>query len=202
MYKCFIYIIYFILCCTLYCLHVIALSFTSSQPMSQLHRRSIIVLSNVPCVSAKKKPTLVAGLVGFFFLLLLIVGVLLVLKLRQTKKNNQRQTAPNQSLQSPYGSAVVPYATYNGQDVYMYAGTPPPGANPHGAAAAGSLPVKAPEYTECLPPAYDSAGYDNPVYGANPNDFQSIPLEGATAASIATAPPSVVPSQPDGNNDK
>ena len=171
--------------------------------MSQVHRRSIIVLYNVPCVSAKKKPTLVAGLVGFFVLLLLIVGVLLVLKLRQTKKNNQRQTAPNQSLQSPYGSAVVPYVTYNGQDVYMYAGTPPPGANPHGAAAAGSLPVKAPEYTESLPPAYDSAGYDNPVYGANPNDdFQSIPLEGATAASIATAPPSVFPSQPDGNNDK
>ena len=154
------------------------------------------------CVSAKKKSTLAIGLVGFFLLLLLIVGVLLVMKLRQMKKNNQRQTAPNESLESPYESVVVPYATYNGQGVCMSAGVPPPVTNPQGAAAAGPLPMKAPEYPGSLPPAYDSAGYDNPVYGANPSDFQSIPLEGATASSNAAAPPSVVPSQPDGNNDK
>ncbi|KAI0241526.1 hypothetical protein LSAT2_024260 [Lamellibrachia satsuma] len=121
--------------------------------------------------SAKKKYTLAIGLVGFFLLLLLIVGVLLVMKLRQMKKNNHRQTATYDSLESPSESVVVPYATYNARGVYMSAGVPPPGANPQGAAVAGPLPMKAPEYPESLPPTHDSAGYENPLYGANPRDL-------------------------------
>ena len=150
----------------------------------------------MPCVSAKKS-SLVFGLVGFFLLLLVIAGALLATKLRQMSKNLQRQTPPNQPLQSPYESVVMPYATDNGQGVYMSAGVPPPGSNPEGAAAARLLPTKPPPYPESLPPAYDSLGYNNPVYGVNPSgDVQAVPLEGATA------PPSVAPSQADSSNDK
>ena len=40
---------------------------------------------------------------------------------------------------------------------------------------AGALPTKPPSYTESLPPAYESAGYDNPVYGPNPSTHGSHP---------------------------
>ena len=151
---------------------------------------AVHIMYRVSCVSAKTNSGLVIGLVVCFVLLLLAAGALLAMKLWQ---KTERQTTPN-------GFVREPYASYNGQGVNMYPGVPPPGANPQGAAAAGPLPVKAPPYPESLPPAYDSAGYDNPTYGANPSDdFRS---EEATASANAIAPPSVVPSHRDGSNDK
>ena len=127
---------------------------------------------------------------AFFLLLLVNAGALLAMKLRQMSKNRQRQTPPNQSLESSYESVVVPYATYNGQGVYMSAGVPPPAANPQGAAAAGPL---------SLPMSIHGVSADNLVYGVNPSSgVQSVPLEGATAPASATGPPA----QADSSNDK
>ena len=62
-----LYTLFTLLCFSLYCLHVNPVFFTNSQPISQLHRRSISVVYNVPCVSTKKSSSSSASLAIPFF---------------------------------------------------------------------------------------------------------------------------------------
>ena len=99
---------------------------------------------------------------------------------------SRRQTGPDEN-------AVPPYASYDGNGVYMYAAGMPPVEYTQGGAAAGPLPTKAPPYPESLPPEYESPtpysgpGYDNPVYGINPGGPPTGPI------TVAAAPSEVAP---------
>ena len=128
--------------------------------------------------------------VVFFLLLLLAVGALLAMKLCQMNSRSARQTTPDEN-------AAPPYASYDGNGVYMYAAGMPPVEYAQGATA-GPLPTKAPPYPESLPPEYESPnptnpgpGYDNPVYGVTPGfppngpiTVTAAPSEVADSASV------------------
>ena len=119
-------------------------------------------------------PALVGGISLLVVVLVAVALALIARKLCQSCRGSRRPMPANNSTQPPH-------AVYNEQGVSVYPGASMvyPGApmvNPPGA---GALPTKPPSYTESLPPAYEPAGYDNPVYDANPTDEASNPVYGA-----------------------
>ena len=143
---------------------------------NQLQHTCIYVDSSVFCcdVSDKMNPALVGGISLLVVVLVAVALALIARKLCQSCRGSRRPMPANNSTQPPH-------AVYNEQGVSVYPGASMvyPGAAMVIPPGAGALPTKPPSYTESLPPAYEPAGYDNPVYDANPTDEASNPVYGA-----------------------
>ena len=135
-----------------------------------------------------------AVVVSISLLVIVLVAVALALiakKLLQSRQVSRRPTPANNSTQPPD-------AVYNEQGVSVYPGASMvyPGAPMGIPPGAGALPTKPPSYTESLPPAYEPADYDNPVYGDNPTTHGYYPDAASNPVYGAPTPYGIQPGAP------